>query len=149
MYELPLGGAWAAVSGTAPAARALYFLDLPGYGYARAAKTERAGFRQLVERVLRRGRLAGALWLLDIRHEPSVDDRSLQDLFAEAGTRVLAAATKGDKLAQGARERRARDLRDQLALDADQIVVTSAKSGAGIAELREAIVGLIGKVDDT
>jgi GTP-binding protein len=123
-----------------------YFLDLPGYGYARASKPERRAFRGLVKHTLGRPRLTGAVWLLDLRHEPSADDRDMQDLLAEAGTRVLATATKADKLPRGRREARERELRAALALDADQCIMTSVKSGEGIGELREAIVGLMGDV---
>lgn len=122
----------------------LYFLDLPGYGYARASKPERRAFRGLLKHTLERPRLTGAVWLLDLRHEPSADDRDMQDLLADAGTRVLATATKADKLPRSQRERRERALRETLALDADQCIVTSVKTGDGIPELREAIVGLIG-----
>src|SRR5580765_8241202 len=45
-----------------------YFLDLPGYGYARAGKAQRAAFRGLVKHTLLRERLRGVVWLLDIRH---------------------------------------------------------------------------------
>lgn len=121
-----------------------YFLDLPGYGYARAGKADRAAFGRLVRYALARERLAGAVWLLDIRHAPSADDRTMQDLLAERETRVLAALTKGDKLARDLSRRRARELRAALALPEDQIIVTSTRTGEGVAELREAIAGLIG-----
>ncbi len=124
-----------------------YFLDLPGYGYARAGKAERASFRRLVRYALGREGLAGVVWLLDIRHAPSAEDRAMQDLLAERDTRVLAALTKGDKLPAAQRRRRAEELRAALALPEDQLVVTSAKTGEGIAELKEAIGGLIGGVD--
>src|SRR3989442_6430712 len=75
----------------------LYFLDLPGYGYARAGKEQRAGFRRLLRYALERERLRGVVWLLDIRHAPSVDDRAMQDALVEGETHVLAALTKGDK----------------------------------------------------
>src|SRR5207249_11119392 len=84
-----------------------YFLDLPGYGYARASRGRRTGFRRLVARTLDREGLVGAVWLLDLRHDPSVDDRTMQDALAAAGTRVLAALTKSDKLPRGQRLRRA------------------------------------------
>ena len=49
-----------------------YLVDLPGYGFARAGKTARAGYRRLVDRYLReRPTLAGVVWLLDVRHQPS------------------------------------------------------------------------------
>ena len=120
-----------------------YFLDLPGYGYAKVSKTERVGFRRLLADVLERPRLAGAVWLLDVRHAPSQDDRDMHDLLGSARVRVLAALTKGDKLPRGQRSARARELQQTLSLDDDQIVVTSAETGDGIAELNEAIAELI------
>src|SRR5256714_1067061 len=121
-----------------------YFLDLPGYGYARVGKAQRAAFRGLVKHTLRRDRLRGVVWLLDIRHPLSVDDQEMQDALAEEEkTRVLAALTKGDKLSSGKRSTRERELRDELGLPEDQVVVTSAKTGDGIAELKEAIEGLV------
>src|SRR5438105_186760 len=120
-----------------------YFLDLPGYGYARAGKEQRASFRRLLRYALERERLRGVVWLLDIRHPPSVDDRAMQDTLAEGERHVLAALTKGDKLSTAQRRDRERELREELGLPADQVIVTSAKTGDGIPELREAIEGLV------
>jgi GTP-binding protein len=126
-----------------PAPGSLYVLDLPGYGYAKASHTDRRAFRLLITHVLDRARLAGVLWLLDIRREPSDDDRAMQELCAERETPVLAALTKGDTLARAARARRAGELRSALELEEDQMIVTSAREKQGIEELREAIAGLI------
>src|SRR6266850_1549428 len=142
----------AKTSGTPGKTRALnvfqveqtFFLDLPGYGYSRAAKSDRIAFRRLVSHTLNRERLAGVVWLLDIRHEPSAEDLTMQDLLAERETRALAALTKGDKLPPRERHSREQELRAALGLPEDQVIVTSAKTGEGIAELREAIAGLIG-----
>jgi len=142
----------AKISGTPGKTRALnvfrigtsyYFLDLPGYGYARAGKGQRAAFRGLLKHALRRERLRGVVWILDIRHAPSADDRAMQDALVEGQTHVLAALTKADKLSTAQRETRARELREALELPEDQIVVTSAKTGYGIVELKDAIGGLI------
>jgi GTP-binding protein len=122
---------------------AYYLLDLPGYGYARAAKTEQAAFRHLIRHVIERPRLAGVVWLLDIRREPSDDDRAMQQLFATRETRVLAALTKSDVLARAARARRERELQQALELDDDQVITTSAREKAGLEELREAIASLV------
>ena len=142
----------AKTSGTPGKTRALnvfqmeqsFFLDLPGYGYSRASKSDRTAFRRLVNHTLNRERLAGVVWLLDIRHEPSADDLTMQDLLAERETRALAALTKGDKLPRAERRRREQELRAALGLPEDQVIVTSAKTGEGVAELKEAIAGLIG-----
>jgi GTP-binding protein len=148
-----VSAAWDVGRGTAPSQthaphptpHAVYFLDLPGYGYSRAGKADRTAFRRLVRHALDRTRLAGVVWLLDIRHEPSVDDLTMQDLLAERETRALAALTKGDKLPRGERRRREQDLRAALGLPEDQVIVTSARTGDGIPELREAIGELISK----
>jgi GTP-binding protein len=119
-----------------------YLLDLPGYGYARASQAERAGFRRLVRHVLERPRLTGVVWLLDLRREPSPEDLAMQDLFARAGTPVLAALTKSDKLRRGERLTRAAALEAVLGVAADQVVTTSARTGEGLADLREAVAAL-------
>src|SRR6266436_4049591 len=112
----------AKISGTPGKTRALnvfltdgshYFLDLPGYGYARAGKAQRAAFRGLLTHALRREHLTGVIWLLDIRHPPSVDDRAMQDVLVEGETHVLAALTKGDKLSTAQRGARERELREE------------------------------------
>src|SRR5256714_6110012 len=131
------------VSEPLPSPLSLYFLDLPGYGYARAGKEQRADFRRLLRYALERERLRGVVWLLDIRHPPSVDDRTMQDTLAEGERHVLAALTKGDKLSTAQRRDRERELREELGLPADQVIVTSAKTGDGIPELREAIEELV------
>jgi len=128
-----------------PAPRSFYLLDLPGYGYARASQTDRRAFRLLITHAVDRPRLIGVLWLLDIRRDPSDDDRAMQQLFAERETPVLAALTKSDVVARAARARRAAELRGALELEDDQMIVTSARKGEGIADLREAITGLIRK----
>src|SRR5881296_1993036 len=63
-----------------------YLLDLPGYGYARAGKAQRAAYRGLLKHALVRERLRGVVWLLDIRHALSVDDQAMQDALADEAT---------------------------------------------------------------
>ena len=116
---------------------------MPGYGYARASKADRTAFRRLVRHAIGRPTLAGVVWLLDIRRDPSEDDRAMQDLFAAATTPVLAAVTKSDKLPRGQRPGREGALAAALGLDGDQVIVTSARTGEGILELREAIAALL------
>jgi GTP-binding protein len=122
-----------------------YFLDLPGYGYARVSHTDRRAFRALVEGTLGRPGLAGVIWLLDIRHDLSKNDQEIRDLLSGTGVRTLAALTKGDKLPRGTGRKREAELAAELELDDDQLLVTSAKTGTGIPDLREALSALIGK----
>ena len=92
---------------------------------------------------LQRERLRGVVWLLDIRHPPSRDDRAMQEVLVEGETHVLAALTKADKLSKAGQRQRERELRVDLELPEDQIVVTSVVTGAGVLELREAITDLV------
>ena len=124
---------------------AFYLVDLPGYGFARAGKAARAGYRRLVTRYLgERPSLAGVVWLLDIRHDPSKDDLEIQRLLVESGRPVLAALTKGDKLGRAAGQARARELAATLGLDQDQVQLTSIRSRQGLAELGESILATVG-----
>lgn len=120
-----------------------YLVDLPGYGFARAGKTARKSYRTLVTRYLReRPTLAGVVWLLDIRHPPSTDDRAIEELLVESERPVLAVLTKADKLPRGQRAERARMLARELRLPDDQIQPTSTRTGEGLAELAEAVLRL-------
>lgn len=120
-----------------------YLIDLPGYGFARASKTARAGYRRLVTGYLgQRQTLAGVVWLLDIRHPPSKDDLAIQALLIESNRPVLAVLTKADKLGRGAQLTHARELSATLGLPDDQVQVISSKSGLGIADLRASIVAV-------
>src|SRR6476659_5185487 len=75
------------------------FVDLPGYGYARVSKEKKAEWRPMIESYLRRTtQLRGIVLLLDIRREPSEDDRAMLDFLAETKVPTLIALTKVDKL---------------------------------------------------
>jgi GTP-binding protein len=118
-----------------------YLVDLPGYGFARASKGARAGYRKLVTGYLRtRPSLAGIVWLLDIRHQPSADDLDMQRLLAESGCAVLAVFTKADKLTRSGLPARATELAEALGLQQDQIQLTSSQTKLGISELATSIV---------
>jgi GTP-binding protein len=119
----------------------LYLVDLPGYGFARASKSDRAGYRKLVSGYLRtRETLAGIVWLLDIRHDPSREDLEMQELLVQSGRPVLATFTKADKLTRSALHDRERELAVSLGLRPDQIQLTSSRFGTGIPELAASIV---------
>jgi GTP-binding protein len=125
-----------------------YLVDLPGYGYARAGKAARAGYRRLVDRyLLERPTLAGVVWLLDVRHEPSRNDGEMQELLARSGRPVLVALTKADKLSRSAQTERTRAFAVALGLHEDQIQLTSSTSRLGIAELAASIVAAVGDTE--
>ncbi len=122
-----------------------YLIDLPGYGFARAGKAARAGYRRLVDRyLLERPTLAGVVWLLDVRHQPSRDDLAMQELLVQSGRPVLVALTKADKLTRSAQAGRTRAVAAALGLQEDQVQLTSSTSRLGIPELAASIVAAVG-----
>jgi GTP-binding protein len=122
-----------------------YLIDLPGYGFARASKHARSGYRRLLRGYLDgRTTLAGVVWLLDIRHPPSADDVEMQELLAASGRPTLVVLTKADKLGRAARTARARELADALGLEPDEPQVVSSVSGDGIADLGDSILAAAG-----
>ena len=121
------------------------FVDLPGYGYARISKAKKAEWRPLIEGYLgRTTQLRGLVLLLDIRRDPSEDDRSMLDFLAQVEIPTLVALTKSDKLSKSAVPGRVDEIARALSLDAEQIIPFSVVTGAGRTELLEAIMQLVG-----
>jgi GTP-binding protein len=120
---------------------AFYLIDLPGYGYARASQSERQRYHDLLGGYLgRRERLAGVVWLLDLRHPPSKDDLAMQALLVSANLATLAVFTKADKFSRAQQLTRERELAAALGLRQDQVQVVSSRTGLGIAELGQSIL---------
>lgn len=119
-------------------------VDLPGYGYARISKERRAEWRPLIESYLRDSRgLRGIVELLDVRHEPTADDRRMLEFLGDLGVPTIVVLTKIDKLAPSQRSRRIADVSSELGLDVDQCIAFSAVTGEGRNELAEAIEMLL------
>ena len=119
-------------------------VDLPGYGYARVSKEKKSEWRPMIESYLRRTtQLRGIVLLLDIRREPSEDDRAMLDFLAEVEVPTIVALTKTDKLSKAAARERAAEIARALALETEQIIPFSAQTGEGRVELLEAITTLV------
>jgi len=119
-------------------------VDLPGYGYARVSKEKKSEWRPMIESYLRRTtQLRGIVLLLDIRREPSEDDRAMLDFLAEVEVPTIVALTKTDKLSKAAARERAEEIARALALETEQIIPFSAHTGEGRVELLEAITTLV------
>ena len=122
----------------------LVFADLPGYGYARIAHEKKDLWRPLIEGYLTRSeRLQGVVQLLDVRRDPSDEDRIMLDFLGDLGVPTVIVVTKIDKLAARAVTQRVRELARLLQLEDEQMIPFSAMTGAGRDELAEAIVSLI------
>ena len=119
-------------------------VDLPGYGYARISKTKKAEWRPMIESYLRRTtQLRGIVLLLDIRREPSEDDRAMLDFLADLGVPTIIALTKADKLNKSEAREKVADVSRKLALEPEQVIQFSAHTGEGRVELLEAITQIV------
>lgn len=125
-------------------------VDLPGYGYARISKERKSEWKPLIESYLKRTtQLRGMVLLLDIRREPSDDDRAMLDFLAEVGVPTIVALTKTDKLSKVAARERVAAITRALLLESEQVIPFSAHSGEGRVELLEAITDLLEAVPGT
>jgi GTP-binding protein len=125
--------------------RPVVLVDLPGYGFARVSRGERAAWRALVEGYLEeRAPLRACVLLQDVRRDLDEDETLLLAWLRERDIAAVAALTKCDKLSANERRTRVGRLAAALDLPRERIVATSAESGAGVAELWKAIEPLLG-----
>ncbi len=124
---------------------AFYFVDLPGYGYARAGKKEQRTWAVLIEQYLaERDSLCGAVQVVDCRHEPSKDDLLMAQWLRFHHLAAITVASKSDKLSRGALARQLPQIRVRLGLgEAEELLPFSARTGAGREHLWSALSGLL------
>lgn len=111
----------------------LYFVDVPGYGYAKVSKKERERFGQMIEQYLtQRDQLRGAILLVDGRHAPTADDVSMYQWLQYYHIPTLVVATKIDKVKGNTWNRQESLIKKTLGLAAgDQLVLFSAVNKTG------------------
>ncbi|EEG54903.1 ribosome biogenesis GTP-binding protein YihA/YsxC [Enterocloster asparagiformis] len=123
---------------------ALYYVDLPGYGYAKVALEAKEKWGKMIERYLRQSPMLKMVFLLvDIRHEPSANDKSMYDWIVYNGYHPVIIATKLDKINRSQIQKQVKLLRQGLGMDKDGILIPfSAETKQG----REKIWDLIERV---
>ena len=111
----------------------LFFVDVPGYGYAKVSKTARAKFAAMIEIYLTtRQPLRGVVLLVDSRHEPTADDISMYQYLKYYQLRTLVVATKIDKTPKSKRLHVAKQIKQRLDLNqTDDVILFSATTGEG------------------
>jgi GTP-binding protein len=115
-----------------------HFVDLPGYGFAKAPEAVRRAWGPMVEGFLerRRERIALALLIVDARHKPSELDRTMQAWLDAGEVPYVVAATKSDKLSGNGRAKALKALGEGLEMPQGVApILTSAKTGRGIREI--------------
>lgn len=125
----------------------LYLVDLPGYGYAKVSEKEKQKWGRMIERYLHSSKQLKAVFLLiDIRHDPSANDKLMYDWILAQGYRPIIIATKLDKIKRSQIAKHVKAVRQGLGLGSDaKVIPFSAVSKQGrdeIWELAEELCGL-------
>lgn len=117
-----------------------YFVDLPGYGYAKVSKEEKIKWGDLIETYLKTSEnLKNVFVLLDIRHEPSADDLLLISFLFTLNIPFTIIATKADKLSKMQTRKAVAMLSAETKVGADNIIVTSVTQKKGREEVEKRI----------
>ena len=119
-----------------------YFVDLPGYGYAKIAKSEKEKWGGIMERYLEsRQELCSIFLLVDIRHEPTADDKLMYEWIIHFGYNCVIIATKADKISRGQYQKHISIIRKKLQMESsEKVIPVSSLKKTGVEELWEEIV---------
>ena len=119
----------------------LYFVDLPGYGYAKVSMEIREKWGKMIERYLRKSDVLAAIFLLiDIRHEPSANDRQMYDWIVSNGYRPVIIATKLDKIKRSQLQKQISIIKKSLGCPSEtKVFPFSAQTKQGRDEIWEYI----------
>jgi len=130
---------------------AFYFVDVPGYGFAQVSKSERASWGKMIETyLLERKQLKCVIQIVDIRHEPTADDRMMMDFLKYYQLPTIVIATKADKISRGKWNKHLKQIRDGLQLEkGTPLIPFSAKTGEGKEEAWQVIRQYIGVQDES
>ena len=115
----------------------LYYVDLPGYGYAKVSQAEKEKWGRMIENYLKKSRQLRCVFLLvDIRHEPSANDKQMYDWVVHNGYRPVIIATKLDKIKRSQIQKQIKTVRTGLGIGADVTVIPfSAETKQGREEI--------------
>ena len=126
---------------------AMYLVDLPGYGYANVSPAVKAKWGKMIEKYLRQSaNLKQVFLLVDIRHDPSENDKMMYNWIVDNGFRPVIIATKLDKLKRSQIAKNVKAVRAGLGLKEDDILIPfSSQTKQGLDELWNTIEGYIGQ----
>ncbi len=124
---------------------AIYFVDLPGYGFARANESVKAQWGKMIEDYLHRSKQLRAVFLLiDIRHAPSENDRIMYDWICKNGYHPIIIATKLDKINRSQIQKQLKLIRTTLHTEEGTLLVPfSAETKQGREEIYEILDGIL------
>lgn len=111
----------------------IFYVDVPGYGYAKVSKKEREAWGKMIETyITTREQLRAVVLLVDLRHSPTEDDVMMYDFLKHYGIPVIIVATKADKIPKGKWEKHAKVVREKLQIEeGDELILFSSETGMG------------------
>lgn len=113
-----------------------HLIDLPGYGYAKVDKQEKARWGQMMANYFEQaGELCHVLTLVDIRHEPTQDDIQMNQYLRQMGIPFTVVATKADKISRGARQKNLAPICRALLVQPWEVICFSSEDGTGKEQL--------------
>ena len=115
----------------------MYYVDLPGYGYAKVSVEVKAKWGKMIERYLKNSKALKCVFLLiDIRHEPSANDRLMYDWIVSNGYHPVIIATKLDKIMRSQTAKQVKLIRDTLGMEKEGVIIPfSAETKQGREEI--------------
>lgn len=114
----------------------LFFVDVPGYGYAKVSKSEREAWGKMIERYITgRQELKAVVQIVDLRHPPTADDCMMYDFLKHYNIPCIIIATKADKIPKGKWDKHKKIVKTTLNMDPkDPLIVFSSEKGLGFDE---------------
>lgn len=111
----------------------LFFVDVPGYGYAKVSKSEREAWGKMIETyITSREQLRAVVQIVDLRHPPSKDDQMMYDFMKHYNIPCIIIATKADKIPKGKWDKHKKIVREGLDMEKDDpLIVFSSETGLG------------------
>ena len=122
--------------------KAVYFVDLPGYGYANVSKSERDRWGKLMEQFFDTpDAITLGIQIVDARHKPTADDVTMAQWFMDTGCPMIVVANKSKKIKKSEQEPNVQRIRETLALrEGDALIPFSAERGDGKEQLIAALL---------
>lgn len=121
-----------------------YFVDLPGYGYAKVSMAEKQRWAKLMESYFESGRIDLGVMIVDARHKPTQNDETMADWFNSTGSPFVVVANKLDKLKKSEIATNLLTIRQTLKLPEDcSVIAFSAEKGDGREELLRVILNTV------
>lgn len=123
-----------------------YFVDLPGYGFAKVSQAEKKRWGKLLEEYFASGRIDLGVLIVDARHAPTVNDITMAQWFIESGCPFVVVANKLDKLKKSQIEPNLQTIREDLELPENcELIPFSAEKGTGREDLLKLILNTANK----